>query len=105
MVMRGTSNLFGQYFEENKHLEVGPTTAYHPSARSYSALSSLLAFNPPSLPRSSFRLEFLGSCLMFSTALASVSLLFISNRVDAGLVGLMLTYATSVTETLVCLDK
>ncbi len=51
------------------------------------------------------RLEFLGSCLMFSTALASVSLLFISNRVDAGLVGLMLTYATSVTETLVCLDK
>ncbi len=47
------------------------------------------------------RLEFLGSCLMFSTALVSVSALLISNSVDAGLVGLMMTYTISVTGTLV----
>lgn len=48
------------------------------------------------------RLEFLGSCLMFSTALTSVSALLISNSVDAGLVGLMMTYTISVTGVLVC---
>lgn len=47
------------------------------------------------------RLEFLGSCLMFSTALVSVAALLISNSVDAGLVGLMMTYTISVTGTLV----
>lgn len=47
------------------------------------------------------RLEFLGSCLMFSTALTSVSALLISNSVDAGLVGLMMTYTISVTGVLV----
>jgi ATP-binding cassette subfamily C (CFTR/MRP) protein 1 len=50
------------------------------------------------------RLEFLGSCLMFSTALVSVSALLISDSVDAGLVGLMMIYAISVTGTLVCLS-
>jgi len=48
------------------------------------------------------RLEFLGSCLMFSTALTSVSALLVSNSVDAGLVGLMMTYTISVTGVLVC---
>jgi hypothetical protein len=47
------------------------------------------------------RLEFLGSCLMFSTAITSVSALLISNSVDAGLVGLLMTYTVSVTGTLV----
>jgi len=47
------------------------------------------------------RLEFLGSLLMFSTALVSVAALLISNSVDAGLVGLMMTYTISVTGTLV----
>jgi hypothetical protein len=48
------------------------------------------------------RLEFLGSCLMLSTVLISVSAVAISTRIDAGLVGLMMTYASSVTGTLVC---
>lgn len=47
------------------------------------------------------RLEFLGSCLMFSTALVSVAALIISNSVDAGLVGLLMSYTISVTGTLV----
>lgn len=47
------------------------------------------------------RLEFLGSLLMFSTALVSVAALLIWNNVDAGLVGLMMTYTISVTGTLV----
>ena len=46
------------------------------------------------------RLEFLGTCLMFSTALVSVSALLISNNVDSGLVGLLMTYTISVTGTL-----
>jgi ATP-binding cassette subfamily C (CFTR/MRP) protein 1 len=51
------------------------------------------------------RLEFLGSCLMFSTALTSVSALLWSNSVDAGLVGLMMTYTISVTGVLVSLPQ
>lgn len=51
------------------------------------------------------RLEFLGSCLMFSTALTSVSALLLSNSVDAGLVGLMMTYTISVTGVLVSLSR
>ncbi len=47
------------------------------------------------------RLEFLGSLLMFSTAVVSVAALLIWNNVDAGLVGLMMTYTISVTGTLV----
>ncbi|KAL7423700.1 hypothetical protein Q5752_001282 [Cryptotrichosporon argae] len=43
------------------------------------------------------RLEFLGSCLMFSTALVSVAALSYSNNVDSGLVGLLMTYTISVT--------
>lgn len=46
------------------------------------------------------RLEFLGSCLMFSTALASVSALLISRTIDAGMVGLLMTYTISVTGSL-----
>lgn len=38
---------------------------------------------------------------MFSTALVSVSALLISNNVDAGLVGLLMTYTISVTGSLV----
>jgi ATP-binding cassette subfamily C (CFTR/MRP) protein 1 len=38
---------------------------------------------------------------MFSTALTSVSALLVSNSVDAGLVGLMMTYTISVTGVLV----
>lgn len=37
---------------------------------------------------------------MFSTALTSVSALLISRKIDAGLVGLMMTYTISVTGTL-----
>ncbi|WVQ85431.1 hypothetical protein IAT38_007596 [Cryptococcus sp. DSM 104549] len=43
------------------------------------------------------RLEFLGSCLMTATALASVSALIYSNSVDSGLVGLLMSYTISVT--------
>ncbi|KAL7408757.1 hypothetical protein BDY24DRAFT_419499, partial [Mrakia frigida] len=46
------------------------------------------------------RLEFLGSLLMFSAALASVFALVASRNVDAGLVGLILSYALSVPNTL-----
>ncbi|WWC68420.1 uncharacterized protein I206_102347 [Kwoniella pini CBS 10737] len=46
------------------------------------------------------RLEFLGSCLMFSTALVSVIALINYNSVDAGLVGLLMSYTISVTGTL-----
>jgi hypothetical protein len=38
---------------------------------------------------------------MFSTALVSVSALIISNSVDAGLVGLLMTYTITVTGSLV----
>ena len=47
------------------------------------------------------RLEFLGSWLMFSTALVAVSALLMSNSVDAGLVGLLMTYTMSITQALV----
>ncbi|OCF43197.1 metal resistance protein ycf1 [Kwoniella heveanensis CBS 569] len=46
------------------------------------------------------RLEFLGSCLMFSTALVSVIALINYNNIDAGLVGLLMSYTISVTGTL-----
>jgi ATP-binding cassette subfamily C (CFTR/MRP) protein 1 len=38
------------------------------------------------------RLEFLGSCLMFTTALTSVGALLIWRKVDSGMVGLLLSY-------------
>lgn len=38
---------------------------------------------------------------MFSTAITSVSALLVSNSVDAGMVGLMMTYTLSVTGVLV----
>lgn len=46
------------------------------------------------------RLEFLGSCLMFSTALVSVTALVYHFPIDAGLVGLLMTYTISVTGSL-----
>lgn len=46
------------------------------------------------------RLEFLGSCLMFSAAIASVSALLISRSIDAGVVGLLMTYVISITGSL-----
>ncbi|TYJ52875.1 hypothetical protein B9479_006510 [Cryptococcus floricola] len=46
------------------------------------------------------RLEALGSLLMFSTALVSVAALVNSSGVDAGLVGLMMSYTISVTGSL-----
>ncbi|WVR05627.1 hypothetical protein IAU60_002649 [Kwoniella sp. DSM 27419] len=46
------------------------------------------------------RLEFLGSCLMFSTALVSVAALVRSRNIDAGLVGLLMSYTISVTGSL-----
>ena len=46
------------------------------------------------------RLEFLGSLLMFSSALVAVSALLINNNVDAGLVGLLMTYTMSITQAL-----
>jgi hypothetical protein len=35
MVMRGTANLFGQYFEEHKHLEVGWADTPHTQKSKY----------------------------------------------------------------------
>ncbi|WOO86211.1 Metal resistance protein YCF1 [Vanrija pseudolonga] len=46
------------------------------------------------------RLEFLGSCLMFSTALASVTALVLYGNIDAGLVGILMSYTISVTGSL-----
>ncbi|WWD18144.1 hypothetical protein CI109_102593 [Kwoniella shandongensis] len=46
------------------------------------------------------RLEFLGSCLMFSTSLASVIVLVSSNNIDAGMVGLLMSYTITVTGSL-----
>lgn len=46
------------------------------------------------------RLELLGSCLMFSTALVSVYALRVSNNIDSGLVGILMTYTISVTGSL-----
>ncbi|KAK8865675.1 hypothetical protein IAR55_000820 [Kwoniella newhampshirensis] len=46
------------------------------------------------------RLEFLGSCLMFSTSLVSVIVLITSNSIDAGMVGLLMSYTITVTGSL-----
>ncbi|GAA5854514.1 hypothetical protein JCM9279_000825 [Rhodotorula babjevae] len=46
------------------------------------------------------RLEFLGAILIFSTAILAVATLVRYNTVNAGLVGLMLSYALSTTQTL-----
>ncbi|GAA5971441.1 hypothetical protein JCM11641_008352 [Rhodosporidiobolus odoratus] len=46
------------------------------------------------------RLEFLGSIIIVSTALLAVFTLVRSNKIDAGIVGLMLSYALSTTQTL-----
>ncbi|GAA5978963.1 hypothetical protein JCM5350_004190 [Sporobolomyces pararoseus] len=46
------------------------------------------------------RLEFLGSIIILSTALLAVTTLIRSNSVNAGIVGLMLSYALSTTQTL-----
>lgn len=43
------------------------------------------------------RLEFLGSCLMFATALVSVYAVAVSNNIDSGLVGILMTYTISFT--------
>jgi ABC-type multidrug transport system fused ATPase/permease subunit len=47
------------------------------------------------------RLEFVGALIIFLVALLAV-LTLISNGVDAGLVGLVLTYALNATSSLVC---
>ncbi|TNY24017.1 hypothetical protein DMC30DRAFT_371993 [Rhodotorula diobovata] len=46
------------------------------------------------------RLEFLGALLIFSTAFLAVSTLVKSRSIDAGLVGLVLSYALSTTQSL-----
>lgn len=46
------------------------------------------------------RLESLGSCLMFAAALTSVVAMLVSKRLDAGLVGLTMSYVISVTGSL-----
>ena len=46
------------------------------------------------------RLEFLGSIIILSTATLSVAALGTSASLDAGLVGLMLSYALSATQSL-----
>ncbi|GAA6062217.1 hypothetical protein JCM10212_006452 [Sporobolomyces blumeae] len=46
------------------------------------------------------RLEFLGSVIIFSTAVLAVTTLVRTNSVNAGVVGLMLSYALSTTQTL-----
>jgi hypothetical protein len=43
MVMRGTANLFGQYFEEHKHLEVGRANTH--IARGRIPMSHVLIFH------------------------------------------------------------
>ncbi|KAK4685724.1 hypothetical protein P7C73_g4418, partial [Tremellales sp. Uapishka_1] len=92
----------------------GETLAGLPVIRAFGQTSRFIANNEARIDRNqacympamtinrwlAVRLEFLGSCLMFSTALVSVSALLISNNVDAGLVGLMMTYTISVTGTL-----
>ncbi|KWU42263.1 P-loop containing nucleoside triphosphate hydrolase protein [Rhodotorula sp. JG-1b] len=46
------------------------------------------------------RLEFIGACLILSTALLAVTTLVRTSNVNAGVVGLMLSYALSTTQTL-----
>ncbi|BGP53294.1 hypothetical protein JCM8202v2_000853 [Rhodotorula sphaerocarpa] len=46
------------------------------------------------------RLEFIGACLILSTALLAVTTLVRTSSVNAGVVGLMLSYALSTTQTL-----
>lgn len=46
------------------------------------------------------RLEALGSCLMFAAALTSVTAMLVSKRIDAGLVGIVMSYTISVTGSL-----
>jgi ATP-binding cassette subfamily C (CFTR/MRP) protein 1 len=46
------------------------------------------------------RLESLGSCLMYAAALTSVVGMLVSKRLDAGLVGLTMSYVISVTGSL-----
>ena len=46
------------------------------------------------------RLEFLGSIIILSTALLAVTTLVRYNSINAGIVGLMLSYSLSTTQTL-----
>ncbi|GAA5860287.1 hypothetical protein JCM3774_000370 [Rhodotorula dairenensis] len=46
------------------------------------------------------RLEFIGACLILATALLAVTTLVRTSNVNAGIVGLMLSYALSTTQTL-----
>ncbi|KIR43264.1 metal resistance protein ycf1 [Cryptococcus deuterogattii 99/473] len=92
----------------------GETLAGLPVIRGYAQSARFIANNEARVDRNqacympamtvnrwlAVRLEFLGSCLMFSTALVSVAALIISNSVDAGLVGLLMSYTISVTGTL-----
>lgn len=92
----------------------GETLAGLPVIRGFSQTSRFIANNEARIDRNqqcyqpamtinrwlAVRLEFLGSCLMFSTALASVSALLISRNIDAGMVGLLMTYTISVTGSL-----
>ncbi|WWC88113.1 uncharacterized protein L201_003017 [Kwoniella dendrophila CBS 6074] len=92
----------------------GETLSGLPVIRGYGQKSRFIANNEARIDRNqacympamtinrwlAVRLEFLGSCLMFSTALVSVAALINYNSVDAGLVGLLMSYTISVTGTL-----
>lgn len=71
-----------------------------PMARGKSS-SSFLRLSPPLIDFTmQVRLESLGSCLMFAAALTSVVAMLVSKRLDAGLVGLTMSYVISVTGSL-----
>ncbi|CED82203.1 metal resistance protein ycf1 [Phaffia rhodozyma] len=92
----------------------GETLSGLSSIRAYSQTARFSAHNEAFLDRNNacylpsvsvnrwlaVRLEFLGSLIMLAAALVSVVALIVSRNVDAGLVGLMMSYAVSVTGSL-----
>ncbi|BEJ18143.1 hypothetical protein CspHIS471_0704200 [Cutaneotrichosporon sp. HIS471] len=93
----------------------GETLAGLPVIRAYHQRARFIANNEARVDRNqacyqpamcinrwlAVRLEFLGSCLMFSTALASVAMtVYATGRVDSALVGWLMNYTISVTGSL-----
>ncbi|GMK60092.1 hypothetical protein CspeluHIS016_0903090 [Cutaneotrichosporon spelunceum] len=93
----------------------GETLAGLPVIRAYNQRPRFIANNEARVDRNqacyqpamcinrwlAVRLEFLGSCLMFSTALASVAMaVYTTGRVDSALVGWLMNYTISVTGSL-----
>lgn len=92
----------------------GETLAGATTIRAFSQQSRFIASNEARVDRNqacympamsvnrwlAVRLEALGSCLMFAAGLTSVTAILLSKEIDAGLVGIVMSYTISVTGSL-----